>query len=83
MENTQWIYEMTRHSHDQYKVDLCSSICGIVQEKLLRNLGKEYIKVVTQPRVFLPIPMWYESNHVNRCPNVEHGIKPLDYRSMV
>ena len=64
---------MTRHSHDQYKVDLCNSICVIVQEKLLRNLGKVHMKVITQPRVFLLIPMWYESNHANRCPDVEHG----------
>ena len=73
MKDTQWIYEMTRHSHDQYKVDLCNSICVIVQNKLHRNLGKAYIKVITQPRVFLPIPIWYESDHVNRCLDVEHG----------
>ena len=73
MKNTQWIYETTRHSHDQYKVDLCDIICVNVQKKLCRNLGKVYIKVITQPRVFLPIPMWYDSNHVNRCPDVEHG----------
>jgi hypothetical protein len=46
---------------------------SFVQEKLLRNLGKVYIKVITQPRVFLPIPLWYNSNHVNRCLDVEHG----------
>ena len=73
MKNTQWMYEMTMHSHDQYKVDLCKSVCVIVQEKLLRNLGKVHIKVITQPRVFLPISMWYEYNHVKRCPDVEHG----------
>jgi hypothetical protein len=77
MKNTQWIYERTRPSHDQYKVDLCNSICVIVQEKLHRNLGKVHIKVVTRPRVFLPIPTWYDSNHVNRCLDVEHGINHL------
>jgi hypothetical protein len=43
------------------------------EKKLRRNLGKVYIRVITQTKVFLPIPMQYESNHVNRCPNVEHG----------
>jgi hypothetical protein len=57
MKNTQCIYKMTRHSHDQYKVDLCDSICVIVQEKLLHNLGKVHIKVITQTRVFLLILM--------------------------
>jgi len=57
MKNTKWIYEMTRHSHDQYKVDLCDSICVIVQEKRFRNLGKVHIRVITQPRVFFPILM--------------------------
>ena len=42
--NTQWIYEMTRHSHDQYKVDLCNNVCVLYPE-LLRNLGETYIKV--------------------------------------
>jgi hypothetical protein len=37
------------------------------------SLGKVDIKVNTQPRVFLPIPMWYEYNHVNGCFDVEHG----------
>jgi hypothetical protein len=64
---------MTRHSHDQYKVDLCNSICVICPIELLRNLGKAHIKVISQPRVFLPIPIWYESHHVNRCLDVEHG----------
>jgi hypothetical protein len=36
-------------------------------------MGKAYIKVITQPKVFLPIPIRYESDHVNRCPDVEHG----------
>jgi hypothetical protein len=30
---------------DQYKVDLCDSICVIIQEKLCRKLGKVYIRV--------------------------------------
>ena len=68
---------MTRHSHDQYKVDLCNNICVIVQEKLCHNLGKVHIRVITQPKVFLSIPMWYESSHVNRCLDVEHGINHL------
>jgi hypothetical protein len=38
-----------------------------------RNLGKVDIRVNTQPKVFLPILIWYESNHVNRCFDVEHG----------
>ena len=46
-------------------------------KELLRNLGKVYIKVITQPRVFLPIPLWYDSNHANRCLDVEHGISHL------
>ena len=46
---------------------------SFVQEKLLHSLGKVHIKVITRPRVFLPIPMWYKSNHVNRCLDVEHG----------
>ena len=54
MKSTQWIYEMTRHSHGQYKVDLCNSICVIVQEKLHRNLGKVHIRVITQPMVTDP-----------------------------
>jgi hypothetical protein len=37
---------------DQYKVDLCNSICVNIQEKHCRNLGKVYIRVITQPRVF-------------------------------
>ena len=45
MKDTQWIYEMTRHNHDQYKVDLCGSICVIVQKKIHHNLGKVFIKV--------------------------------------
>jgi hypothetical protein len=73
MNNAQWINDMTRHSHDQYKVDLCDSICVSVQEKLRRNVGKVHIRVITQPRVFLPISMYYEYYHVNRCPDVEHG----------
>ena len=60
-------------STDQYKVDLCDSICVNIQDKLHCNLGKVHIRVITQPRVFLPIPIWYESDHVNRCPDVEHG----------
>ena len=59
MTNTKWI-DVTVYA-------------AFVQEKLLRNLGKVHIKVITQPGVFLPISMWYESNHVNRCPDVEHG----------
>jgi hypothetical protein len=43
------------------------------KQKFLRNLGKACIEVVVQPRVFIPIPIWYESNHVNRCLDVEHG----------
>jgi hypothetical protein len=35
---------MTRHSHDQYKVDLCNNVC-VLSPELLRNLGKAYIKV--------------------------------------
>jgi len=54
-------------------VDLCDSMCVNIQENLRRNLGKVRIRVITQPRVFLPISMQYESNHVNRCPDVEHG----------
>jgi hypothetical protein len=57
MKNTQWIYEMTRPSHDQYKVDLCDNICVNVQKKLCHNLGKVHITVMTQWRVFLPILM--------------------------
>ena len=59
MTNTKWIY--------------VTVYVFFVQWKFLRSLGKAYIKVITQPRVFLPILMWYDSNHVNRCPDVEHG----------
>ena len=59
MTNTKWIY--------------VTVYVSFVQEKFLRNLGKAYIKVITQPRVFIPILIWYESNHVNRCLDVEHG----------
>ena len=38
-----------------------------------RNLGKVDIRVNAQPKVFVPIPMWYESSHVNRWFDVEHG----------
>jgi hypothetical protein len=44
MKNTQWIYEMTGHSHDQYKVDLCNNVCVFCPE-FLRNLGEKCIKV--------------------------------------
>jgi hypothetical protein len=40
---------------------------------LLCNLGKANDRVNAQPRVFVPTPMWYESIHVNRCFDVEHG----------
>jgi hypothetical protein len=54
-------------------VDLCDNICVNVQEKLRHNLGKLPTNVITQPRFFLLILMLYESNHVNRCLDVEHG----------
>ena len=72
MKNTQWIYEMTKHSHDQYKVDLCNNVC-VLSPELFRSLGKACTKVVAQPRVFIPIPIWYESDHVSKCFGVEHG----------
>jgi hypothetical protein len=40
-------------------------------------LGKENIRVNSQPRVFIPILMWYESIHVNRRFDVEHGREHL------
>jgi hypothetical protein len=64
---------MIRHSHDQYNVDLCNNVCDICPIEFLRNLGEAYIKVMAQPRVFIPIPTWYESDHVNGCFGVEHG----------
>ena len=73
MRNTQWIYEMIRHSHDQYNVDLCNNVCEICPIEFLRNLDGAYIKVTVQPRVFILIPTWYESDHANRCFGVEHG----------
>jgi hypothetical protein len=63
MTNTKWIY--------------VTIYVFFVQQKLLRSLGKAYIKVISQPRVFLPILIWYDSNHVNGCPGVEHGINHL------
>jgi hypothetical protein len=48
-------------------------MCSLSNINSFRSLGEAYIKVITQPRVFLPIPTWYDSNHVNRCPDVEHG----------
>ena len=45
--------------------------------ELLHNQGEADIKVMAQPRVIIPIPIWYESDHVNRCLDVEHGINHL------
>jgi hypothetical protein len=64
---------MTRHSHDQYKVDLCNSVCVICPIETPSQPRQSIYQMITQPRVFLPIPMWYDSNHVNRCLDVEHG----------
>jgi hypothetical protein len=64
---------MIRHSHDQYNVDLCNNVCDICPIEFLRSLGGAYIKVMAQPRVFIPIPEWYESDHVNGCFDIEHG----------
>ena len=41
------------------------------------SLGKVDIRAITQPRVFLSMPMWHKSNNVNRYFDVEHGINHL------
>jgi hypothetical protein len=56
--NTKWIY--------------VTMYVFFVQWKFLRSLGEAYTKVIAQPRVFLPIPIWYESDHVNGGLDIEH-----------
>ena len=72
--NTQWSYEMIKHSHEPIQCgSMWQSIHQHAQMISYATWETQFNMVNSQPRVFVPIPTWYESSHVNRCFHVKHG----------
>ena len=59
----------TRYSHRIYNVDPCQLCTTLHRNLRIDTYSSEYLTI---QGIYFD-SKWYDSNHVNRCPDVEHG----------